>query len=234
MNIVLDLLIVGIVAFLVIGGYKKGLLQTVVNLGSALVASILSSITASFLSIHVYNGFVKQGIIDAVKSAMPQSTNPAEIAKGLFDQLPEYAKNGLNMVGLDSNALAREIKASNLNVPELVENLIRPVAVRLVTVILSVILFIIILTIIAIMTKTITSVVDTAGLGGANKAAGAVLGLFQALVLIMVITLIIYFMTVMLPADMAKGLRDAIDETYLYKGIYYINIPEKIMAAFSI
>lgn len=234
MNILLDLLVVIIIVFLVVGGYKRGLIQSVVRLFGALAASIASSVLASFLSIPVYTSFIKQGIINAVSSSLPPQTENGEYASELIKGLPEYAKNGLDMMGISPERLAKEIKETNLSVPDLIESLIRPTAIKLVTVVLTFVLFIILLSIILIMAKSVVSVVDTAGLSVLNKISGALLGLVLASVLIMLMTLIMYFLIVMLPADMSTDLRQAIDGTYLYRIIDSVNIPQKIMAAFSI
>ena len=107
--------------------------------------------------------------------------------------------------------------------------MVRPVVLKVFTVLVTVILFIVSVMLISIAAKVLTKTVDITGLSGVNKVFGALAGVVEAVILLMVLSLIIYMLTVMLPTDLAQGLRDAIDATYVYKIIFYIDYPDTII-----
>ena len=233
MNFLIDLIVVAIMAILMIGGYRRGLIHSVVELVGAAVSSIIASFGASLISAGVYEAFVKDHIINAIQEAMPKTNaaaNSAGYTADLLNTLPEYMKNSLDMLGISEKSISDEITSTEMNIPAMLETMIRPVVMRVLTVIITIVLFALLATIIALATKSLTTVVDATGLSTTNKVLGAILGLIEALVIVMVMSLILYFMSVMLPVDAAEELRKAIDSTFIYKMIDRFNIPELIMS----
>lgn len=233
---VLDVIVLAVIAFLVIGGYMRGFLQVVVGLVGSLVSVALSAAGASILAPEIYANFVQQRVVDAIGGMLPEfdaRTKAVEIADTLQKQLPDYAKNALEMTGIDYNQLVQEISKTNLSIPEMVEGMIRPVLIRLVTVIAAFIIFMILVSIISILTRSVSVVAQKTGLAGADRVLGAVLGLAEAAVLIMIMTMIIYFLLVLMPQENAQELQQAIDSSLLYKQIYMFNLPDMIMNAIS-
>ena len=232
----LDVIVLAVIAFLVIGGYMRGFLQAVVGLVGSLVSVALSAAGASILAPEIYANFVQQRVVDAIGGMLPEfdaRTKAVEIADTLQKQLPDYAKNALEMTGIDYNQLVQEITKTNLSIPEMVEGMIRPVLIRLVTVIAAFIIFMILVSIISILTRSVSVVAQKTGLAGADRVLGAVLGLAEAAVLIMIMTMIIYFLLVLMPQENAQELQQAIDSSLLYKQIYMFNLPDIIMNAIS-
>ncbi len=236
MGIAIDLLVVAIFALLIIGGYRRGLLQAVVGLLGAFLCSILSSIGGSMLSIGIYNSFIMPSMINKFKEITPvvyEFTDIKEVSHQLFQTLPPYAINALTMSGVTESSLTEKIQSTEMEIPSLLEMLVRPIILRLVTVILTIALFIVLVSILALITKTIMGVVDTAGLGTVNKVLGAVLGLLEATILVMIFSLIFYFLVVLLPAENASIMREALDQSYIYRFINQFNIPDMIISRLS-
>ena len=232
MNIVLDLIVLLIVVLLVISGYKRGVINTVVELGGTLLSSLVASLGGSVLAVNLYDSFIKEHVIDAVSNSLPEITpltKTVEITEQLVNNAPSYITNAFELMGYDINSITNDINNSTTNIPVMVESMIRPVMIKLFTVVITIVIFAVIAAIIALVSKSITSVVQMAGLSGVNRVLGAVVGLVEAVALIMVICMIIYILTVLLPTDAAQGLRDAIDSTYIFKFIADINIPEMII-----
>ena len=234
MNIVLDLLMVFIIVLLIIGGYKRGFIKTVIELGGALLSSLIASVCGSLLAVNLYDSFIKDKVIEAVGASMPDvtpMTKTSEISESIFNNAPSYITNAFydSGVNLDINSLTNQINDTVADVPALVESMIRPVILKIFTVVVTLVLFLVVAAIVAIISKKLTSLVNVTGLGGANRFLGGLVGLVEAIVLIMVLSLVLYFLTIMLPTDAARGLKDAIDSTYIYKLIYYIDLPDMII-----
>ncbi|MBQ8133224.1 MAG: CvpA family protein [Clostridia bacterium] len=237
MNMMIDLIIVVITAILIIGGYKRGLVHSVVELLGTAISAVISSFGASLVSAGIYQAFVKDYIISAIQEALPKTdaaANTAGYTADLMADLPGYMKNSLDMLGISEQSLTdeitAEITATEMNIPVMLESMIRPIVMRLLTVVVTIVLFALVATIISLVIKSVMKAVDVTGLSTTNKVLGAVLGLVEALVIVMVMSLILYFMSVMLPVDAAEELRKAIDSTFIFKTIDSFNIPELIMS----
>lgn len=235
MSIFLDLCVVLIVGLLVVGGFRRGLIHSVTAFLTAIGATAISSFVASFLSTMIYDSFVSTMITDHFRKTIPEfavGAKASDMAEQIFTLLPPFARNSFELQGITTSALAQKLSDNSLDIPVLLEGMVRPVMIRLVTVVLSLILFALLVTIVSLATKSITSAVDTAGLGIPNKLAGALLGLLEAVVLVMIMSLVVYFLLVFLPAENAADLGKAVDATFIYRHIHIINIPEYIMSLF--
>lgn len=233
MNIVLDLLVIVVVGFLVFGGYKRGIIKTVTELISAALSAAVASVGASLISVNLYETFVKDMILQTIKDALPKitpMTETAEISESILKNCPSYVANAFEMTGVDINSLTDSISSMDADIASMVEGLIRPVVLKVFTVVITLVLFAVIAAIAAIVTKSVTSAVDTAGLSGVNRFFGAIIGFLEAAVIIMIFSLILYFLMVLLPTETAQGLRDAIDSTFIYRIIYYIDFPDMIIS----
>ncbi|MGN0470726.1 MAG: CvpA family protein [Acutalibacteraceae bacterium] len=237
MGIVLDLTVVVIIAIMIIAGYKRGLVNSVIDFAGVIVAAVAASFIASLAAVSIYDNFIMNKVIESAESAfaaIPSQATAAQQAEKIFSSLPDYAVNALSLSGIDVNALSSKIASSNGAVPQLIESLVRPTAVRLVSTIVTIILFVIFTVLIAFLAKFLTKAVNAVGLSVINRIGGAAFGAVKAVILIMVLTLILYFIMMLLPSDTVNEMNDAIEHSYLYSGIYKLNFLNKIIAIFGI
>lgn len=237
MNIILDIVVVVIVAIMMIDGYKRGLLTSVIEFAGVIIAAVASSFLASLTAVSVYSSFIMHNVVQAVEaafSAIPSYATASQQAEKLFSTLPDYAVNALSFSGIDVNSLSSQISSSNVAVPQLVESLIRPTIVRLVSTIITIILFIIFTVVIAFVAKILTKTINAIGLSAINRIGGAAFGVVKALIFIMVLTLVLYFVMMFLPSDTVNEINDAIEHSFLYSGIYKLNLLNKILSLFAI
>ena len=223
MNYILDIMVISVVVIFVISGYKRGILSSVSHFVGAAVASVLSAFVASLIANNFYYNYIQQKIIELVEEKMPQTTlttSSMDISNALMNDLPDFAKNAFDLVGIDRTKLADEISNTKISVPEFVEELICPIILKLITVILA---------LISLFTRALTSSINFNCLSQVDKIFGAFLGILAAVVIIMILFLVLYILMVFLPPDSAKVLRESIDSTFLIKYIYNINIPEIII-----
>ncbi len=234
MNYIMDLVVISVFVIFVVSGYKRGILNSVAHLVGSAVSCVLSVFIASFLADNFYFKFIQPKIIEAVEKNMPQitmATSPKDIAGALMSDLPDFAKNALSMSGINTASLTQEISSSPLNVPDVLEGMIRPIIIKLLAIIIGLALFTVFAAVISLLTRSVTSAVDFAGLSILNRISGALLGLLAAVVIIMVLMLVLYILIVLLPDNSSMALREGINSTHLLKYIYEINVPEMIIDA---
>lgn len=236
MSIILDLAIVALIVTMAVSDYKKGLISSLVSFAGMIVSSIAASFTASMISFSIYNQFIMNRIINTAEkafSAIPSSYTVEQQAERLMSSLPNYASNALYASGINTDILSSKINSTDLAVPELIETLVRPTAIKLMSAIFTVILFVVFSTVIFFLAKIITKTVNAVGLGTANKVCGAVCGIVKAIILVTMLSLILYFIIMFLPDEVSKSINDSIEQSFLYNGIYHISLPNTIISWFS-
>ncbi len=233
MGMVLDILVVGIIGLFVFTGFRRGLINTVVHFVSAAVSCLIASIAGSFISVRLYHSFVRQQVMSVIEKNMPEMTmniKPEDISKDLTEKLPSFAKNALGLEGITQQELTKRISEGKSEVPVLVEEMIRPVLLKLLTIIVTLAIFTIIVAIISIATRSLTSALDISGLSIVNKLIGGLIGIPAAVVILMVISLVMYILIVFMSPESTGYLAKGIDDSTLFKLIYYnINVPEQII-----
>lgn len=237
MSAILDIVVVLIVLSLAFTSFRRGLINSLVDFVGTIVAVVASSFVASSVSIWIYNQFIMSKITDSVNQALlslPESATATQQAENIISSLPSYASNALTMLGIDSDNLFSSINTDILSIPQAVESLVRPTAVKIITTILTVILFILFMVLIGFVSKLVTKAVNIVGLSPVNKIGGAIFGAVKGLLIIMILSFLLYFVMMFLPSETSIELNEAIENSYLYYGIYNISLPEKIISLFTV
>ncbi len=233
MALLLDIGVIALVVLFAIGGYKKGLLISVVNVFGTILACAISPVLGSMFSPLIYDSFIKSTIMNSVNKAMenlPADISNVEKAAAIIEKLPNSVANMLSIPGIHTDKLALDMSTTTLSVSELVEGSIRPYAQRLVSTVLTVILFILISMGLKFAAHFATKVVEAVKLGNVNKTFGGVFGIAESAFIIMMVTLLIYFSSMFLSPESYEYVNQSISETVIYKFIYEYSMPDKILS----
>ena len=238
MALIFDLGVIAIVVLFAMSGYKKGLLVSVVNVVGTVVAAAVAPILGSVFSTIVYTNFIKGAIINSVANAtkdIPINATSLQKANELLDSIPNSVFNMLSLGEGDRGV--REMSeaissASNLDLPNLVEGMVSAKALGLISTILTVIFFIIISVALKFAAHILTKTVEVVKLGGVNKFFGGMFGVAESVLVIMVITCLVYFVTMFMSPESCANVNDRINETLLYKYIYQYSMPDAIIGYF--
>lgn len=231
MSYMLDLGILALFALFVYSGIKRGILYMAINAGGTIVSAVIAPFLASLLSLSVYNMMFKQSILNMVNdavAAIPHAT-AEEQASGIFGGLNSFALNVLSGLGIDEAALSEEIAHSRLEAADIVEGFIRPAAVRMVSTVLTLIIFVILMVIVSFLAVKLSKTISKTKLSIPNKIFGGIVGAAEALLIVMIMSLIIYFIMMFMPADNYQQMQEGINNTWFYKYIYEISLPDKII-----
>ena len=237
MSIILDIAVVAIIVLFTVTSFRRGLVSSIVDFAGTIVSIVAASFIASSMSVSIYNQFVRDKIVESVSqalSSLPSSAGAVEQASEIMSSLPDYVTNILALMGINENNLLSAIDTTYLSIPNAVEALVYPTAVKIITAALTIILFMIFIVVIGLVSRLLTKTLNIAGLSVVNKIGGAAFGLVKALLLIMVLSLVLYFIMMFLPTDVTMAINDGVENSILYKGIYNISLPEKIISMFSV
>ena len=237
MTLLFDIGVIAIVVLFAISGYRKGLLVSVVNVVGTVVAAAVSPVLASVFSSMVYTNFIRGAIIDSVAKAaedIPIEATALQKATELLANVPNSIFNMLSLEnGMETQKMSEAISAStNLDLPNLVESMVSTKALGLISTILTVIFFIILSAALKYAAYLMTKTLEAVKLGGVNKAFGGIFGIVEAAFIIMVITCLIYFVTMFMSPESFDYINDRINETILYKFIYHYSMPDAIIGYF--
>ena len=235
MTLLLDVGIVALVIMFAIGGYKKGLLISLVNVAGTIIACALAPLVSSVFSTMIYDCFIKEEITESVSKAtegIPANMGDIERATEILSKLPNSINNMLSFVGVQADGLAAEAISTRLDVPELIEGIVRPNAMRLISTVLTVILFIIISVGLKFAAHAATKALEAVKLGTVNKILGGVFGIAESAFIIMMVTLLVYFVMMFMSPEGCAYVNDRINETVIYKVIYQYSMPDAIIALF--
>ena len=236
MSLMLDIGVVALLVLFIYSGVKRGIIYMAINAGGSLLASVIAPFIASMLSLTVYNSFVKENIINGVNDATKDitTTDTLQKAQEIIDALSNFSLNAFSFLGIDSQSLAKELSVTRLDPGTIVESMIRVMAVKMISTVLTFVFFLILMFIVSFLAAKFTKAVDRTMLSGVNRACGAIVGVVEALLIIMILSLILYFVMMFLPPDSCKSLNDAINNSWLYKFIYNISLPDKIISMISL
>lgn len=234
MNVLLDFGVVVLFVLFIYSGVKRGLVYMAINISGTIGASILSSFIASLMALGVYNSVVKSNIINAVSESTKNitETDPSRAASDIIDKLSDFSLNVFSYSGIDSSAIAKELKLTGLSIPEIIEGMIRPAAVKTVSIVLTLIFFVFFMFIVSFLANKFTKTIDRTALGLTNRILGAVAGAAQALIIVMVMSMIISFVTMFKSPENFSSMQEEINKTWFYKPISSINILDAIISRF--
>ncbi len=232
MNVLLDFGVAALFSLFIYSGVKRGLIYMVINIAGTVCASLLSSFVASLLAFNVYNRFVKLNIINGISEATKNitETDPSAAADSIIEKLSNFSLNVFSYTGINADSIAKELKFTGLSIPDIIEGMIRPVAVKMVSVILTLIFFILFMAVVSFLANKFTKTIDRTALGVPNRIFGALIGVAQALLIIMIISMIISFVTMFTSPENCSAMQESIDKTWLYKPISSISIPDAIIS----
>ena len=115
----------------------------------------------------------------------------------------------------------------------MIESMLRPTMINIVTMALTAILFIILTVIIKLTTNFLTKAIDFANLSTVNRVAGAVIGIAEAILTVMIFSLVFDFIIVFLSPDTYHAVHGVVNSSLLYSGIYELNLPSAIISAMT-
>ncbi len=235
MNAWLDIGIVALILLFGYSGFKRGLVYMGLNIAGTVVSLIAASTLGSMLSMMVYNLLVKDNVINGLTEATANisAATPLQAAADVMQALSNYPLNVFSLLGIDQNALADMIKNSVVSIPVMIEETIRPFAVRTISCILTVFLYLILMIIIGFLSKKFSKGVDRTALKTPNKVLGALVGVAEALLIAMLLVLIIYFVMMFISPENCTSLRESISHSIFYRLIDTINLPQMIISWIS-
>ena len=208
MGIIVDLIIVGILVLCVFLGYKRGLTGSLLKIVTFLLALIIAFILFKPVSNFIINNTKLDENLESSIKSMFLEVEENDTSSNMPTAMTDY----INKVIEDA---ADDAKTA------VVETAARDVAISIINLGVVIVVYII-ARIILIFVKGIASLITKLPvIKQFNKLGGIIFGLLKALVIIYVILAIISFVS---PVITDSGVIDAINQSFIGKGMYNNNI----------
>ena len=191
---VLDILIICVLAFSVITGYKKGLILTLVSMGSYIVAAILTKANyIAFSNWILFNTPIGEGIKSVIEKNL-SFTGERTIQEGVF-----ASESSFKLFNWANEYLAKEVVQDYaVQTIEAIRNeVIMKIALLLTNLIAIVVLFLIIRGLIILGGYILNNIFELPVLNSINKMAGLAIGGLRGVLIVSLLLIIL------LPSAMA-------------------------------
>lgn len=219
MSIFIDALVLIIIAVTAFVSLKRGFVRSVMSVLSLfLTVFIISSVSAP-ISEFIYDKFVHKSVCEAISEKQNEQLKNG--AKLTFDALPDFAKDAAEIAGINEQSFY-EIINNNSDLREETEmisqKLVRPTAVKIISIIIDIVLFIILMFVFGLISKFLCGFFKLPLLNEANKFLGAVLGILKgAVIAVFVCSLISYIAETSKNGEFLIFNPKTISETVLFK-----------------
>lgn len=208
MGIIVDLIIVGILVLCVFLGYKRGLTGSLLKIVTFLLALIIAFILFKPVSNFIINNTKLDENLESSIKSMFLEVEENDTSSNMPTAMTDY----INKVIEDA---ADDAKTA------VVETAARDVAISIINLGVVIVVYII-ARIILIFVKGIASLITKLPvIKQFDKLGGIIFGLLKALIIIYVILAIISFVS---PVITDSGVIDAINQSFIGKGMYNNNI----------
>ncbi len=219
MSFILDGIVILIVLLFVLLSAKKGFVRTLIEVVGFIAALAIAFSVSEPLAEITYDNFIYSSVEETIQETGQDNINSAVDA--VWEKLPEFMKES-SFFGLskdDAAASAQNNFSSNSNelAQSISDSLVKPTAVKLISVLISVILVIILLFAVKILARFVNKLFTFSFVGDINKILGGILGLVKGAAIAVVFCLIISLILSFTKDGFLIFTYDAINSSYLFK-----------------
>lgn len=219
MNFVLDLIIIGIIAFSALISAKRGFVKVVVEAVGFVVACIIAFSINTPLAESTYDKFIEPPIINTINSSFENATN--DLQEEAWETMPDFITDNAELLGIEVDGFNDKISENiSSGVDEAItaasQDVIKPVFTKILATVYGVILVFVLLFIVKILAKIINKLFSFSIVGKANKILGGVVGIPKGIVFAIIFAVIISIL-VSITGGFAIFTPENIDKTILFK-----------------
>ncbi len=225
-----DILVVAILIMSVVIGYSRGAAKTIISLITFVLSLSLSVYIGGLISDFIYDGYIKQAIIDSVTQSVVDS-GALNVANAT---LPPFVSFSMMLTGFDyMSALENSVNTLPDAIATGFETALRPVVTSVLTFVMTAITFLILYFVFRfIVIKLLNFVFNLPIIRGVNKFFGAIFGFLTAL---FVISFLAFLLTLVMPyiENMPYWLSEStIYNSYIFYHFYSGNIFNNLISVF--
>lgn len=202
MNFIVDAIIIAIIAIVVVRSSKKGFVSSLVDTFAMIIATIVSYMFTPEVSQFVYDSFIKNSVSKGFEKVLDDMNTNAAVADkvdAMIASLPEGAVNLADSLGIiNLNAIGAGIHMpgvidNNQLITTVLNDFAYNVMITITKVVVFFILFVLATLVLRMVSKFLENINKIPLIGKLNSTLGGVLGVAKALIIILVVCTVMYF-----------------------------------------
>ena len=221
MTYIVDIAIIALFVFIVVMGYKKGFLSTVIDPFALAISAVVSYMFCEPVAQSAYDLLVRDLVetrFTRVLDSVSSSLSVADKVSAMIEGLPPSAVKLAEAMGVNFNSLSLSVSSGgNLSDEALISLAVEKIGHPIMINITEVVTFIAMFVVIAIALKFLAGIFKKANdiplLGKLNAGLGGVIGIVKAVAIVFVVCTAFYFIAGM---SGAEPVIEAINNSKIY------------------
>ncbi|MBQ5590401.1 MAG: CvpA family protein [Clostridia bacterium] len=226
MHYIFDLIIIGVVAFFMVIGARKGFVKSAIEIVGYILAFLIAFSVSNYVADYVYENKIKESVISSVSEIGKNSvenvlSDSQETADKVWDALPSYitALPTIDKEGI-TDFVETNIEKRNESIDELAISIsglvVKPIVTSAIKIIASIILIILLLFVVKFLAKLIGGLFNKSIFKVPNRFLGGLLGAVKGLVICA--ALLVIFINLLPLLNVKMGIET--DKTFIFKYLY--------------
>lgn len=198
MAYILDIVVILILMLFVWLGYRRGLVRAVITLIGCVLAVWISSMLSPLIASGVFDTFLRDDLQQTVTDQV-SGTDAVALEEGIravLEDLPKPVQNFLEAYGAGSPAelaasLSGQVDGKTAVADIVMENIVEPVAVTMLTAGIFFLVFMLLMIVVRLIASMINRVFHLPVLRQLNGLGGAVIGVLEGCLMVLVVVTIV-------------------------------------------
>lgn len=202
MDFIVDAIIIAIIAVVIVRSSKKGFVSSLVDAFAMIIATIVSYMFTPEVSQFIYDSFIKNSVskgFEKVLDDMNTNTAVADKVDAMIASLPESAVNLADSLGIiNLNSIGAGIHMPGvIDDNQLITTVLNDFAYNVMITITKIVVFFILFVVATLVLRMVSNFLENINkiplIGKLNSTLGGVLGVAKALIIILVVCTVMYF-----------------------------------------
>ena len=202
MDFIVDAIIIAIIAVVIVRSSKKGFVSSLVDAFAMIIATIVSYMFTPEVSQFIYDSFIKNSVSKGFEKVLDDMNTNAAVADkvdAMIASLPEGAVNLADKLGIiNLNAIGAGIHMPGvIDNNQLITTVLNDFAYNVMITITKVVVFFILFVLATLVLRMVSNFLEKINkiplIGKLNSTLGGVLGVSKALIIILVVCTVMYF-----------------------------------------
>ena len=202
MDFIVDAIIIAIIAVVNVRSSKKRFVSSLVDAFAMIIATIVSYMFTPEVSQFIYDSFIKNSVskgFEKVLDDMNTNTAVADKVDAMIASLPESAVNLADSLGIiNLNSIGAGIHMSGvIDDNQLITTVLNDFAYNVMITITKIVVFFILFVVATLVLRMVSNFLENINkiplIGKLNSTLGGVLGVAKALIIIIVVCTVMYF-----------------------------------------
>ena len=222
MNFIVDAIIIAVIVLVIVRSSKKGFVSSLIDTFAMIIATIASYTFTPKVSQFIYDSFIKNSVSKGFEKVLDEMNANAAVndkVDAMIASLPESALNladSLGIINLNSIGAGLHMPGvvdNNQLISTVLNDLAYNVMITITKVVVFFVLFVIATLLIRMVSKFMEKINKIPLIGKLNSTLGGVLGVVKALVIVLVVCTVMYFIA---SSSSNADLTGAISSSKLY------------------